>query len=145
MLLKSENGITGIDITVSILLITIFIVLISTLISNINQLTNETDMLTEATSYAIDEIEKIKKSGYISEFDGKGTTNIEIIESASADINNEEGKFTGFHKEVSIIDYAYGKENKLQDIIKKITVEISYNVKSKVKNVTISTYVVNEY
>ena len=63
MLIKQEKGLTGIDITISIIIITIFIALIANLITNINLSSKDIEKKTQATSYAVDEIEKISEAG----------------------------------------------------------------------------------
>ena len=65
MLIKEEKGFTGIDIAISLIVITIFIAMIANLISNINLTAQDTNRKTIATSYAVQEIEKIKAQGYI--------------------------------------------------------------------------------
>lgn len=71
MKIKEEKGLTGIDIAISVILITIFIAMIANLIANININSQDTERKTIATSYAIQEIEKIKSLGYIGEYEGK--------------------------------------------------------------------------
>ena len=71
MLIKEEKGITGIDIAISVILITIFIAMMANLIANININSKEIERKTKATSYAVQEIEKIKALGYISDYNEK--------------------------------------------------------------------------
>lgn len=71
MHIKEEKGLTGIDIAISIILLTIFIATIGSLIANINLNSEKTERKTIATSYAIQEIEKIKSQGYVIEYEGK--------------------------------------------------------------------------
>lgn len=76
----------------------------------------------------------IKKSG----IDGE-----EIIEEEDI-IKN--GSFTGYHKVVSIKDYVFitGDTTKQSNLVKEITVEISYKLASEDKNIKISTYITSE-
>lgn len=55
----------------------------------------------------------------------------------------ENQKFTGYHKKVLIKDYVLitGNTNKQSNLVKEITVEISYKLANKEKNMKISTYV----
>lgn len=55
----------------------------------------------------------------------------------------ENQKSTGYHKKVLIKDYVLitGDITKKTNLLKEITVEISYKVANKEKNVTISTYI----
>ena len=79
MLIKKENGYTGIDIAISIIVITMFIAMIANLIANINLNTQDTNRKSIATSYAVQEIEKIKAKGYVDTYDSKGITGEEIL------------------------------------------------------------------
>lgn len=71
MVIKEEKGITGIDIAISVIVITIFIAMIANLIASININAKEAERKTKATSYAVQEIEKTKALGYITDYDGK--------------------------------------------------------------------------
>lgn len=71
MVIKEEKGLTGIDIAISVILITIFIAMITNLIVNINMNSKDTERKTKATSYAVQEIERIKALGYSSDYEGK--------------------------------------------------------------------------
>ena len=79
MSIKDEKGLTGIDIAISIILITIFISIIGNLIVNINLNSKNTQRKTIATSYAIQEIEKIKAQGYIDNYNNKGIETEDIL------------------------------------------------------------------
>ena len=62
------------------------------------------------------------------------------------DINDENGKFTGYHKKITIKDYVLIKndQTKQPNILKEITVEISYMNRKGTQNVKISTYITKE-
>ena len=137
MLIKEEKGFTGIDIAISLIVITIFISMIANLIANINLTAQDTNRKTIATSYAVQEIEKIKAQGYLDSYDSKGI--------AKEDIYNG-SEFTGYNKKIVIRDYVLvvNDTTKKSNIVKEITVNISYKVGNKEKNVKISTYVAKE-
>ena len=99
---------------------------------------------TQATSYAVDEIEIIKAEGYLESYQDKGINQEDII--SEEDINDENGQFTGYHKKISIKDYVLIKndQTKQANIVKEITVEISYMNRKGTQNVQISTYVTKE-
>lgn len=156
MKLKNNKGISAIDIAVSIAIIIIFLTMITSIVSNTNLNKEKVKRESTATSYAVKEIETIKGQGYITtpigkEYDGKGIEQEDVI--ADEDIYNtkDDGskEFTGYHKKITIKDYSLlQKENNpnqetsvKSDIVKKITVEISYKFSGKDKNVTVSTYV----
>lgn len=139
---KDEKGFAVTDIAISIIIITIFIAMIANLIVNINLNSKDTERKTQATSYAIQEVEKIKLQG-IDTYIGKGIEEQYIIEE---DIMNSENDFSGFHKKIIIEDYVLLKqdETKKQDVVKKATIEISYKVGNKEKNVVLVTYLAKE-
>ncbi len=141
MLIKEEKGVTGIDLAISIIIITIFIAMVGNLIININLNSKDTQRKTIATSYAMQEIEKIKAKGYIDSYNEKGINQEDTIE--EDDIIDSNNNFTGYHKKVSIKDYVLIQEDntKKANLVKKITVEISYKLKNNDKSVSISTYV----
>lgn len=143
MLIKEEKGFTGIDIAISLIVITIFIAMIANLIANINLTAQDTNRKTIATSYAVQEIEKIKAQVYIESYDSKGITKEDILK--EEDIYNG-SEFTGYNKKVVIRDYVLvvNDTTKKSNIVKEITVNISYKVGNKEKNVKISTYVAKE-
>lgn len=143
MLIKEEKGFTGIDIAISLIVITIFISMIANLIANINLTTQDTNRKTVATSYAVQEIEKIKAQGYLDSYDSKGIAKEEVLK--EEDIYNG-SEFTGYNKKIVIRDYVLvvNDTTKKSNIVKEITVYISYKVGNKEKNVKISTYVAKE-
>ena len=55
----------------------------------------------------------------------------------------ENKKYTGYYKKVSIKDYVLitGDTNKQSNLVKEITVEISYKLANENKNIKISTYI----
>lgn len=71
MVVKEEKGVSGIDIAISVIVITVFISVIANLIINININNKELERKTIATSYAVQEIEKIKAFGYKNEYNEK--------------------------------------------------------------------------
>lgn len=143
MLIKEEKGFTGIDIAISLIVITIFIAMIANLIANINLTAQDTNRKTIATSYAVQEIEKIKAQGYLDSYDSKGRAKEDILK--EEDIYNG-SEFTGYNKKILIRDYVLvvNDTTKKSNVVKEITVNISYKVGNKEKNVKISTYVAKE-
>ena len=143
MSIKDEKGLTGVDIAISLIIITIFIAMIANLIAITNLTSQDAQRKSIATSYAIQEIEKIKAKGYVSDYDSKGITSEEILNEEDIYNNSE---FTGYHKKISIKDYVLivNDTTKQKDVVKEITVEISYKLGNKEKNVKISTYIAKE-
>lgn len=140
MNIKSEKGITTIDITISIIIITLFVALIATLMYQINSNSNSINRKAEATNYAINEIEKLK----LQDFNTLQDTNEETNDFEN--ITDTDGNFTGYAKKITIIDYSNLPENKddntiIQGIVKKVTVEIAYKNGNKTETVDLSTVI----
>lgn len=138
MKIRSEKGITNIDLTVSIILITLFVAIIATLMYTINTNSSSMDRRTEAINYAINEIESLKAQNFTSLQDTDDTTN------DFTNITDTEGHPTGYSKKITIIDYANLPENEEDDtivsgLVKKVTVEISYKDGNAIKTVDLST------
>lgn len=143
--LKQNNGITGIDIIISVIIIAVFISLISTLVYTINSNSIKLDKKNLATSYVIDEIEEIKAQGYINLYEDKGLDEANVpekIEELTKDIM-ENGEFTGFTKEVFIKDMILEDMTKFPNVVKKITVKISFNFRGEIIEIPVSTYIDN--
>lgn len=140
MRIKNEQGITNIDLTITIILITLFITIIATLIFTINRNSTSVERGTEATNYAINEIENLKAQDIESLTDTDDTTNDFI------DITDAEGQLTGYSKKITITDYANLPENQdddtiLSGLVKKVTVEISYKDGDAIETVDLSTVI----
>ena len=143
MHIKEEKGLAGIDIAISVIIITIFVAMIGNLIVNTNLNSKKAERKNTATSYAVKEIEQIKAQGYISDYNQKGINNEETLKEEDIIENN---KVTGYHKKVTIKDYVLITENteKQSNLLKEITVEISYKIANKDENIKISTYIAKE-
>ena len=137
MKIRSEKGFTGIDISVSVIIVFIFITIISVLVYRVNSTSKEISLRSDATYLAINEIEQVKINGIdaylgMNESTGPVEDNIEIQE--------------GFYKTITVMDYTDipGKESETPDLVKKVTVKISYMFQAKEQSVEISTIVSKE-
>ena len=132
---KSEKGYSLIDIAVSLIMLFIFVSIIAVLSYNFNSSSKELELESTATYIAIDEIEKIKNLDFseIAVY-GRTESNEGVYLSLQEDENQE-----GFFKKVLIEDYADLAQNKTFGLVKKVTVEVSYNFKAKEKKVALST------
>lgn len=141
--MRKEKGFTGVDIIISIFVITIFVAIIGNLIINVNLNNKSIERRTIATSYAIQEIEKIKSLKYQEQYNNKGLKGKEILE--QKEIYQKE-KFTGYNKTIYIEDYIsiIQNEEKEPNIVKQITIEISYLLGNKNQTLELSTYIVKE-
>lgn len=134
MKFKSEKGFTVMDIAIAIVVLFIFVSIIAFLIYNYNSDMKAAELESKAAHHAIDEIENIKAAGITGVSDGiTGPTEIGD---------------TGFSKTIEIEDYKNmdankNKENIRENIIKKVTVTISYTFKGE-QSVTLSTIITKE-
>ena len=138
MKIKSEKGITGIDITVSILVITIFISLIGVLIFYIDSQSKSIERRTEAAYQAVNLIEELK-----------GMT-IEELEALSEDEKNGYIDGTSYTKQIEIVDYKdLTEENQNDDtiqsgILKKVTVTVLYKDGADTEEISLSAIVTKD-
>lgn len=138
MKIKSEKGITGIDITLSVILIAIFIGILATLSLNIQNNTKQAERHAEALNYAISTIEKVKSLSF-SELPAAGNSKITGLEDGY--ITNGNGKDTPYYRTVTVQDYTEldGNSGAKSEIVKRVAVEISYKYNNKDKTITLST------
>lgn len=136
MNIRSQKGYTGVDIAISVIIITIFISLIAVLIYKFNSSSDELQIKSKATEIAIDEIEIVKKNGFEQYVDKSGE-----IESDSVVIDKE-----GFYKTILVEDYIENEENKdkIPNLVKRITVTISYMDKGQEQQISLSTILSKE-
>ena len=150
MKIRSERGFTGIDISISVVIVFIFVSLIAVLIAKVNSVSKEISLKSDATYIAINEIEQVKSNG-IETYIGKSEANGNNVVCENEPIENAEG----FFKTITVEDYADIKENidnentgeseeVIPDIVKKVTVKISYMFQAKEQSVELSTLVSKE-
>lgn len=138
--IKKANGIAGVDIVISVIIITIFIAVIAVLTFNIQRNNEEIKRKSEATSYAINIIEDIKRKGFsILPKVGQNT----IADYPDGYIN-ENGSSTPYYQEIRVEDYSEQDNTKEAEVIKIVTVNISYKSGNNDENVKISTAIVKE-
>ena len=141
---KKENGFVGIDISVGVVIIFIFATIISLISYRYSVSAKEIQKRAEATEIAIAEIEKIKSNKFE---DYEGIYKESTKDKDGNDLANQiiEGK-QAFRKTIIVEDYTDfdGNENKIKDIVKKITVKISYKFKNEEQTVELSTIISKE-
>lgn len=146
MKIKEEKGITGIDITLAVILISIFLAVILTIFTTIQKNSTKLSRETEAMYYAIETIENIKSQEF-SILPKKGTNKIqEITELEDGYIKDNQGNSTPYYRTITVQDYSEleGKDGKIPEILKKVTVQISFKDQNKNKEVVLSTVKVKE-
>ena len=135
MKIKSERGITTIDITVSIILITVFVALIATLMYSLNSNTDALEKRTVAINYAIYTIENLKAQEF---------SDLQDTDEQNNSFENIDS--TGYSRKITITDYANLPENSedntiLSGLVKKVTVEIAYKEGDTTQTVELSTVI----
>ncbi len=135
----NEEGYTGIDISVSVVILFIFVSIISMMIYQMNSSSKEVQLKTDATYLAINEIENIKNQG-IDEYIGKSVANGNNVITENQEVEES------YYKTVTVIDYTDidGNQDKTKDLVKKVTVKISYMFKAKEQSVELSTVLSKE-
>ena len=137
---RSEKGFTGIDIAVSVVIIFIFISIIAMLSYRINSTSKEIQLKSVAIYVAINEIENAKSKG-LEEFEGRS-----VADGNSVVVENVETEKQGYYKTITVLDYTDldGNADKTKDIVKKVTVKITYMYKAKEQSVELSTLLTKE-
>lgn len=133
--LREQKGFAGSDIIIAVIILFIFVSLITTMFYNFNTSSKEVERRSEAVDIAINEIEQIKSNGFGQLIDN----NIQCTQEAI------EGK-QGYYKTIVVQDYADTEEGtgKQRDIVKKVTVTITYKFKNQEQKVELSTILSKE-
>lgn len=141
--IRNQKGYTGIDIAISVIVITIFISLIAVLIYKFNSSSNEVQLKSKATEIAIDEIEKVKTAGFKA-YEEMNQTTKEDKEGNSL-VNQPVEREQGFYKTITVEDYTDIKgEDKISNLVKRVTVTISYMEKGQEQQISLSTILSKE-
>lgn len=158
--LKKNKGFTGIDISISVIIILIFIPTIFGIVYNIQKTNESVQRKTNAVGIATNIIEIIKKESYddISE-DESGKLNQDLLNKYAKSTSNsaitEDEGYNGFlyyscvgekneHYVIQVgIKNYYPSETEKEDLIKQINVKVFYPYGSKLKNVEIGTVAEN--
>ena len=114
------------------------------MIYRFNSSAKEVELKSEATSIAVEEIEKLKKEGF-ENYDGMNKETKEDKNGNSLENQKVENK-EGFFKTIIVEDYADFDNNseKIPNLVKKVTVKISYMFQAKEQSVELSTILSKE-
>ena len=141
--IRNQKGYTGIDIAISVIVITIFISLIAVLIYKFNSSSNEVQLKSKATEIAIDEIEKVKTAGFKAYEEMNQTTKED--KDGNSLVNQQVEREQGFYKTITVEDYTDIKgEDKISNLVKRVTVTISYMEKGQEQQISLSTILSKE-
>lgn len=144
MELRNDKGYTGIDIAISVVVLFIFVSIIAVLSYNVNRAGKEIELKAEATSIAVEEIERLKNELTFEEIANRSIKNGNSELEAIAEIQKD-GKGTGFYQTVIVEDYAdTASVSREEGLVKKIIVKIQYMHKGKEQTVELSTVLSKE-
>lgn len=139
MRLRSEKGFTGIDIAVSVVIVFIFVSIISMLIYQVESNSKEITLRSDATYIAINEIEQVKINGFET-YKGKSIANGNNVITKDEAVSGTQG----YYKTIEVEDMNDIDTQKTADIVKRVTVKISYMFQGKVQDVELSTILSKE-
>ena len=144
MKIKKEQGFTGIDISVAVVILFIFISIIATLSYQVNSTAKAIERRGEAIEIAIQEIEKIKNQGF-KNYEGTNSESTQDKQGNSFKTQSVEEN-EGFYKTITVKDYTEmdGNSDKIFDVVKKVTVSITYKSQGKDQKVELSTILSKE-
>ena len=151
MKIKNNKGITGVDVTIAVIILTIFVSLIANMFYNVSQIGNAVNRKSEATYVAVQVIEAVKQVDYddLPTGETEDTTVITLEELNT--LLSEENKIVlknGYSVDINVENYKKIKGEtegeELEDILKRVTVTVKYNEKAKAQTVELTTVVVRE-
>lgn len=151
MKIKNNKGITGVDVTIAVIILTIFVSLIANMFYNVSQIGNAVNRKSEATYVAVQVIEAVKQVDYddLPTGETEDTTVITLEELNT--FLSEENKIVlknGYSVDINVENYKKIKGEtegeELEDILKRVTVTVKYNEKAKAQTVELTTVVVRE-
>ena len=124
---NNEQGFSGVDLVVAMAVIVIFVPLISTLFVNIYMNWMTTKRNAQANAYATQIIETVEGMYY-------DEVTQEALDKVVTDLNIP----SGYQVEATITNYNEEDASK-EDLVKTVTISISYNVDKQLENVTMQT------
>ncbi len=143
---KKEQGVTTADIIVAVILVSVFITILLVTATNLTKNQTVLERQSQAMHYAIATIE-LAKGQEFSSLPPVGTNKIEGIEGLEDGyILDKRGEKTPYYRTVTVQDFTElkGNEGKQPEILKKVTVDISYQLKNEEKKVTLSTTIAKD-
>lgn len=151
MKIKNNKGLTGVDVTIAVIILTIFISLIANMFYNVSQIGNAVNRKSEATYVAVQIIEAMKQVNYDDLPTGLTEDTTAINLEKLNELLIDEDKIVlknGYSVDINVENYKKIKGEKegeeLEDILKRVTVTVKYNEKAKEQTVELTTVVVRE-
>ena len=137
MKIRCEKGYTGIDIAVSVVIMFIFISVVAMLVYQVNSTSRQIELKGNAIYFATNEIEIVKIDGF-EEYVGRS------VENGNSKVVENEEFIEGFYKTITVEDYKDIQTDAIADVVKKVTVKISYMFQGDEQSVELSTILSKE-
>lgn len=151
MKIKNNKGLTGVDVTIAVIILTIFVSLIANMFYNVSQIGNAVNRKSEATYVAVQIIEAMKQVNYDDLPTGLTEDTTAINLEKLNELLIDEDKIVlknGYSVDINVENYKKIKGEtegeELEDILKRVTVTVKYNEKAKEQTVELTTVVVRE-
>lgn len=136
---RKNNGFTGIDISIALVIMLAFVSLIASLIYSFNQASQGVDRKSEATYLTIQVIEAIKQMNY------DDVSNEMTIDTISSSTSNNIDVKEGYNLKIEVENYKdIVGDDTLEDVIKIVTVTVEYSLGNNTEKVDISTVITKE-
>ena len=145
MKFKKNNGFTGVDISIAIIILFIFISIIATLSYEFNLSSRKLQTKGEAIEIAIKEIEKIKRNGFqeVEDLNSKSEKDKNGKQLKNQLVDGKEG----YYKTILVQDYneISTRTDIKENLVKKVSVIITYQYRGVEQSVELSTIVSKLY
>ena len=138
---KENKGITGVDLSVALIIVVLFVGLIVTLTYNFSASSQEVNRKSQAINIAIQKVEELKGKPYDEITSGEST---EYRDKNGQTINGNSGAYEVKTLVTKYSDSEYvpvGEKEKISDVIKIVNITVRYTVQSKEQKVEISTVI----
>lgn len=147
MNIKNNKGITGVDITIAIIILALFVSLITSMFYNVTIIGRTVNRKAEAVYIAIQVIEAAKQIGYDELPTGETdeTTSLTLEELNTKLEENAITLKNGYSVDIKVENYRKIKGDlTLEDILKRITVTVNYKEQKKEQSVELNTVIIKE-
>ncbi|MBR3249301.1 MAG: hypothetical protein IKF83_01215 [Clostridia bacterium] len=139
---RNNRGITGVDISVALVIVVLFVGLIATIAYNFSVTSQGINRKSEAINIAIQKVEELKNTAYS---DLQSGTNTEYKDKDGQTVSN--GAYRITTEITRYVDSSYvsnltaEEKSKISDIIKIVKVTVNYTVNGQEKDVQLSTVI----
>ncbi|MBR3162710.1 MAG: hypothetical protein IKF17_01240 [Clostridia bacterium] len=143
MKFRGNKGITGIDISVSLIIFVLFVSLITTLVYNFAVASRNVNRKAVATDIAIKKIEELKQTPYdqILEIDEENPQATQYADKDGVILASGSGPY----KIITDIEkYTNDDIENIQDVLKIVKVRVVYNAQNREESIEISTVITRE-